>query len=497
MPETPQFNPEEYAQEKGDFTDVHNPEFQNELRSKDEDSVEAKDKEFELTPEIEAKIMEKVVAIGRQRDLLSHGTSAPFLDMTAEYGLMAFVPKFRHRWKGFSDFHERRKQVRPGRSPVRTSAGNQGWQSVSFFDPWNEIEVLEKIQNKEDYICYAIPLSDRGDLLNQTPEGQGGREIKPSTELLDELEKEILKRLPCKIEEINSIYVPPKTKTSGLKAIIKGKFRVDNDTLNYLKTNLDESEGKVLNDECCEIINNYSQQELELVNQDLQRITEHYYNFKKSFYTLEVIIKWSHGYFIRQFHEIMADAEINDATRDIFNRLRDQFGKHLSNDQSFEERLGSKTTEHAVIEGITSGAWRGYGSLLVQLTENDIISGRVVRNQSSLISDPPTGGETYVESRISPRKIIGIVPGMSDAEFSERQNIIAETINWPQPMNRGSEEEKLNEYISTEKATNFAQRLEIPVYDKEGGMLWPRHMSYEEVKQFVAERDSRQELKSE
>lgn len=57
MPEGPPINPEEYAHEKGDFTDVHNPEFQDELR---EAGLEpAEEKEFELTPEVQ-EIMDLV-----------------------------------------------------------------------------------------------------------------------------------------------------------------------------------------------------------------------------------------------------------------------------------------------------------------------------------------------------------------------------------------------------------------------------------------------------
>ncbi len=58
MPEGPPINPEEYAHEKGDFTDVHNKEFQDELREAGEKAIE--DKEFEFTPEMEEKIMAKV-----------------------------------------------------------------------------------------------------------------------------------------------------------------------------------------------------------------------------------------------------------------------------------------------------------------------------------------------------------------------------------------------------------------------------------------------------
>jgi len=61
MPEFgPQINPEDFTHEKGDFSDVYNAEFQDELRAEIEKADKAEEKEFELTPEIEAKIMEKV-----------------------------------------------------------------------------------------------------------------------------------------------------------------------------------------------------------------------------------------------------------------------------------------------------------------------------------------------------------------------------------------------------------------------------------------------------
>jgi hypothetical protein len=36
----------------------------------------------------------------------------------------------------------------------------------------------------------------------------------------------------------------------------------------------------------------------------------------------------------------------------------------------------------------------------------------------------------------------------------------------------------------------------VPIYDSEGNLLWPKQMSYEEVKKFVAEREAKKELKS-
>lgn len=43
---------------------------------------------------------------------------------------------------------------------------------------------------------------------------------------------------------------------------------------------------------------------------------------------------------------------------------------------------------------------------------------------------------------------------------------------------------------------NHPQRL-IPIYDIDGNLWWPRQMTYEEVKQFVAEREKKKENEQE
>lgn len=34
----------------------------------------------------------------------------------------------------------------------------------------------------------------------------------------------------------------------------------------------------------------------------------------------------------------------------------------------------------------------------------------------------------------------------------------------------------------------------IPIYSVEGNLLWPKQMTYEEVKRFVSEKDKRKEI---
>lgn len=95
MPETgPKINPEEFDEEKdhekGDFSDVHNPEFQNELRE-----AGGEGKEFKLTPEIEEKVMEKVIDLdsmdfythnlgGSLHQVLKQGLISPSLERRAK-----------------------------------------------------------------------------------------------------------------------------------------------------------------------------------------------------------------------------------------------------------------------------------------------------------------------------------------------------------------------------------------------------------------------------
>ncbi len=50
--------------------------------------------------------------------------------------------------------------------------------------------------------------------------------------------------------------------------------------------------------------------------------------------------------------------------------------------------------------------------------------------------------------------------------------------------------------ISPEKMTPEIEQSSIlrglPIYDRQGGLIWPRQMSYEEVRQFAAERDNKE-----
>ena len=492
MSEIPQFSEEPKNPLGGDFDEtVLSPEFQDELKT---ESKETKyDKEFELTPETEAKIMEKVVAIGQQRDLISHGTSAPFLDMTAEFGLVAFNPKFRERWKGYGEFIERRKNLRPHGLMMRTGANNQGSQSVSFFDPYNTIEVLEAIENEQDFFLYAIPIDIH--LLHNIPEEAWGRATELTEGFSDELKMHIMSLLPCEIEEINSVYIPLKSKKSGMKAIVKGKFKVDNNALRFLESNINEPKKELLRSAINATVASFQtdQKQVENINEDLKVNTEGQAYSEGRFITvhstIQDITEFSHESFIRLYAKVSTNKNTHDATLNLFKQLKKAYEQYFDSDEEFKNKLASLKDEASIIHKLAGEAWSSYGSILVQLNDNDIKIGQVVRNESGIIGYP-TPSETFYESRISPRIMVGIVPVMSDAEFSEQQNRIAETINWPQGIDRQHQEEKLNEHISTEKAIKFAQRLEIPVYDKEGDLLWPKKMSYEEVKQFVADRDA-------
>lgn len=478
--------------ESGDKTTKTDEEFEAPLTGSEVEETE--NPEFELTPEIEAKIMEKVVAIGSQRDLLSHGTLAPFLDMTAEYGLIAHNPKFRGRWNGYGEYRERRKNLRPGESMMRTEANIQGYQSVSFFDPWNTIEVLEAIKNEQNYDVNAIPIRKHD--LHNIPEGSAGRDIKPTSELFDELTERIIQSLPCEIEEINSLYVPPKFEDVDPITIVKGKFKVSNNTLRFLKNEIDEPKRNLLINDIKAVVDSFQNnvEQVEIINNDLKSSTERDVYNKGKFSTLHStmsdLIEYDHESFIRLYAKMTADKNIHEITLTLFRQLKEVYEGYLSANDDSETKLSSLVDDDLIIRNITSKVWSTYGSILVQLNDNDIKTGRVVRNEGGVL-EYPIPSETFIESRIPPRKMVGVVSAMSDTEFSERQNKIARTLNWPQGTNRRDQEEMLNEYISTEKAVNFARTLEIPVYDKEGGLLWPQQMTYEEVKQFVAERDAK------
>lgn len=91
MPETPsQINPEDFAYEKGDSTDVHNEEFQKELR----EAGQEENKEFELTPETEDRVMKKVQDINEygvplsKITVFSHNRTLTDLKNILKYGLL-------------------------------------------------------------------------------------------------------------------------------------------------------------------------------------------------------------------------------------------------------------------------------------------------------------------------------------------------------------------------------------------------------------------------
>lgn len=63
---------------------------------------------------------------------------------------------------------------------------------------------------------------------------------------------------------------------------------------------------------------------------------------------------------------------------------------------------------------------------------------------------------------------------------------------------RGIVDGSLSEYTLESMKKSFSNKksgenLYIPIYDLDGSLLWPKKMSYERVKRFIAERDKKKQ----
>lgn len=98
------------------------------------------------------------------------------------------------------------------------------------------------------------------------------------------------------------------------------------------------------------------------------------------------------------------------------------------------------------------------------------------------IKSPPVLG-FVTKTRIPPKFFRGIIIGhASESLYKNEEEIATE------------EKRRLNLAITSMKKT-YKDKLNlfIPIYSVNGDLLWPKQMSYEEVKKFIAERDAKKE----
>jgi len=97
------------------------------------------------------------------------------------------------------------------------------------------------------------------------------------------------------------------------------------------------------------------------------------------------------------------------------------------------------------------------------------------------------------KARISPKKFKGLVvlPSKSNTVQEIEGDYIAD-------ISAEALSRSLEKIIEIQKSVNIEhQNLLVPIYDVGGNMLWPKQMSYEEVKKFVEERDKEKNEKGE
>ncbi len=139
-----------------------------------------------------------------------------------------------------------------------------------------------------------------------------------------------------------------------------------------------------------------------------------------------------------------------DIVHGNFKLRHDYLLKYRDDSRSIDDLKKDET----VLENLTN-QWANGCTLIIKLSQDDIEKGRVIRFNT----------ESCIENRVPVNKIVGILP-------NEHLRI---------------KDEITNEDIKM--ILDFAKQLKIPVYNVNGDIVWPKQMSYEEVKAFVAERD--------
>jgi len=84
---------------------------------------------------------------------------------------------------------------------------------------------------------------------------------------------------------------------------------------------------------------------------------------------------------------------------------------------------------------------------------------------------------------VAPRSFDGIV-----FNVSQQEKKIEEETGEEQTMKLQRGEE-----LSRTVQENIEENYWVPIYDVDGNLWWPKQMSYEDVKEFVAEREKQKE----
>lgn len=153
----------------------------------------------EITEEESQIIMGRIVDLGTEPGVMTHGTFVDMLEnIKTSHGIIARIPRFAKRWKRFTEH----------KTAAWKDSGNcvQGSQSISTFDPHYEIELLEDITENRNHTIYSLFVWR--DLIKEFPEHTVGfKNIKldEDSEIYHLLYEYISKKYGCSTR-ISSIY---------------------------------------------------------------------------------------------------------------------------------------------------------------------------------------------------------------------------------------------------------------------------------------------------
>lgn len=161
------------------------------------------------------------------------------------------------------------------------------------------------------------------------------------------------------------------------------------------------------------------------------------------------------------------------------------------NDEDFVHKLPLRSftvADHAV-----RAAWlRGQEEYSEQLRGQPHPTYRVIKDDKERPL-PDSGFGFIIKSRIAPRFFSGIViddnePPKVSAKLTgaERENKIHEQLD----MIKAERQSRTLEIVRAMKKTyKDKPELLLPVYDVDGNLLWPKNISYEQIKEFIVKRD--------
>lgn len=502
MPETPQFNPEEYAQEKGDFTDVHNPELQQELRDAGESSAERN-----------RAIYQRLVERGKNREM--HETidiyETPLL-LRHEEGLLLYLEYDRvgaMRAKGITQ--QKFRNVEPSlrdsvfylELPVPYDQKEWNFDPKNFTYEFSDIDesAVRSLVEKSTKLAHEANYRDSDTIsFNQQQERQAF-----IAELLNNTEYRKIWLASQQIA-LGKKETHQYSYQLGLPSQFIGKgnrFLVNPEPVDQFTINADQShhdfifEVLAIKDIPISQIAGYVEYDHEagnnLLSQELSKTAKNIYGYGKNtsnkndadragihfarYYLQKLVDEVQTGCFVvdgRPKHKL-ADEDIEKKILELCSVL------DLKKEDFVSERARKLIETTA---GVYSRMWR----------RND-------ETRIHKVSDfPDIDTENLTFQQIDDQIYERMLPRLQ--QLFPYQEFHQETIE--EDVEAGLRRYILDRFgVKPEdiKVKDFIhliiKNMGIPIYNKQGDQIWPKKMSYEEVKQFLAEKDSRQEPISE